>query len=129
MNSEQTEVGYLKKIGLSLEAGTSEENMELTDKPFDFNFIFGVGTDGITLFEKALFGKCPGDEIIVEVIPHQINDILGHLKQAVQNLFPMKTPCFLKARVVSVDTPDQREIVRAIAAGVASSGCDCGCGC
>jgi hypothetical protein len=129
MNNEQFEVSYMKKISLSIEAGTSEKNMDLTEKPFDLNFIFGVGADGITLFEKALFGKCTGDEIIVEIIPHQINDMLGHLKQAVQNLLPMKTPCFLKACIVSVDTPDQREIVRAIADGVVSGGCDCGCGC
>jgi hypothetical protein len=131
MNSEQNEVGYMKKISLSLVAATSEKNMDPAVKPFDFNFVYGVGAEGITLFEKALFGKRPGDEIAVEVSPHQVDETLGHLRQPIQNLLPGKPPYFLKVRVVSVDTPGQRELIRAIAAGAGSDGCgsDCGCGC
>ena len=129
MTTDRNEVSYMKKIRLSMEAGTSIKNMDLTDEPFDLNFIYGVGTDGITRFEKALFGKYPGDEITVEVTPLQINDMLGHLNQAIQNRVPLKSPCFLKARVIAVDAPDRREIVRAIAGGVASDGCGCGGGC
>jgi hypothetical protein len=129
MNTEQTEVSYMQKIGLLLEAGTTEKNMDLTAEPSELNFIYGVGKDGITLFEKALFGKCPGDEVTVEVKPWQIDDVLGHLNQHIQDLIPIKASCFLKARVVSVVKPDQREIVRAIAGGAGSEGCGCGGGC
>ena len=63
MNTEQTEVTYMKRIGLSVEAGTSKNIINLTDGPFDLNFIYGAGADGVSLFEKALFGKNFGDEI------------------------------------------------------------------
>jgi hypothetical protein len=129
MSSEQQEVGYMKTIDLSVEALNSDRTSASGGRPFDWKFIFGVGTEGITLFEKALFAKRPGDEIVLEVNPHLMDEMLGHLKKSIQDLLPQEMPAFLKVRVVSVDTPDQRELIRAIAAGVASDGCNCGCGC
>ena len=129
MKTEQPAVNYMKKIGLSIEAGTSQDTMDLTDGPFDFDFIYGAGAGGVTLFEKELFGKCSGDEIIVEVTPTLIDDVLGHLNQSIQRVVSIESPCFLKARVVSVEAPGQREIVQAIAGGIGSEGCGCGGGC
>jgi hypothetical protein len=129
MNSEQQEVSYMKKIGLSVEALCSDRHLAPQGGPFDWKFIFGVGTEGITLFEKALFAKRPGDEIVLELKPHLLDEMLGHLKKSIQDLLPQEMPAFLKVRVVSVDTPDQRELIRAIADGAAFDGCDCGCGC
>ena len=129
MNAGQDSVGYLKKIGLVLKAGTSETEMNIMEEPFNLNFIYGVGTDGISLFEKALFDKRPGDEILFEVPPCPNDDIFGHLNKRIHGVFTERnTGYFLKVRVALVDTPDEREIIRAISDNVGADGCDCGCG-
>ena len=130
MSTDQNGVDYLKKIGLAVAAGSTKRDIDRIGKPSNLSFIYGVGAEGITLFEKALFAKRPGDEIMIEVQPHQTDDLLGHLKPSIEGIAPESdTSYFLKVRIESVDTPGQREIIRAIAEGVASDGCDCGCGC
>jgi len=131
MSTNPMRVEYLKKISVELEAGTSAATMDLTDgKTHRLDFIYGVGTEGITLFEKAIFEKCPGDEIGIAVPRNQRDDILGHLAQEIETMLPQQPgDFFLKTRVLSVENADEREIIRAVAAGVASDGCGGGCGC
>ena len=124
-------VGYLKKIAVELAAGTSATDMNLTNgNPRRFEFIYGVGTEGITLFEKAIFEKFPGDEISIAVPRTQREDVLGHFAQNILNMLPQHLDdFFLKTRVLAVETASQREIIRAVASGVSSDGCGGGCGC
>ena len=44
-------VKNLKKITLSLKAGTSKDSMNLTPKYSRLEFIFGLGSGGMTPFE------------------------------------------------------------------------------
>jgi hypothetical protein len=129
MSQHEAEVTYLKKIHLSIVTGSSSESIDGTGKPIDHDFIFGVGKDGITAFEKTLFGKKPGEEIALEVKSDQLNEVFGHLKNALQNFLPSAAVFSLKARVNSISTPDDREVVSAIAGSRGEGGCDCGCDC
>ena len=134
MNTNTDVTGYMKKITVALEAGTSPDNMDLGKQPFSFQFIYGVGTEGVCLFEKSLFEKPPGEEILLQVDPHQARDVFGHLTQDLINFLPpANTPFCLKATISAVETADNRELVRAIAKGSGTidcqGGCDCGCGC
>ena len=129
MNQHEAEVTYLKKIRLSIVTGSSSESISGTGKPMDYDFIFGVGKDGITAFEKTLFGKKAGEEIALEVKSDQLNEVFGHLKNALQDVLPSATVFSLKARINSISTPDDREVVSAIAGSAGEGGCDCGCGC
>jgi len=127
MNKYTELIGYMKKITLSLEAGMTPDSMDLSKQPFSFQFIYGVGTEGICLLEKALFEKQSGDEILIPVDPQQTRDIFGHLRQALISVLPLAKHFYLKAAVIAIETPVNQEIVRAIAEGGGSS--DCGCGC
>ena len=134
MNTNTDVIGYMKKVTVTLEAGTSPDSMDLSKQPFPFQFIYGVGTEGVCLFEKSLFEKPSGEEILLQVGPHQTRDVFGHLTQDLINFLPLaNTSFYLKATISAVETADNREIVRAIAKGSGSSdckgGCDCGCGC
>jgi hypothetical protein len=125
-------VGNMKKITVAMETGTSPETMDLSKQPVSFQFVYGVGTEGLCLFEKALFGKRPDDEILLQVDPQQIGDMFGHLRQSLKSILPFGTPFYLKTRVTVVETANDRELIRAIAEGSGSGcgdGCDCGCGC
>jgi hypothetical protein len=94
-----------------------------------FQFIYGVGTEGVCLFEKALFDKQPGQEFFLEVEPGQVDAIFGHLKQTLKDTLPLTSPFFLKSTLETIEKVEDREIIQAIANGIASGGCDCGCGC
>ncbi len=127
MNKRADVIGYMKKVSLSLEAGTTQDSMDLSEQPFSFQFIYGVGTEGVCLFEKALFEKRPGEKILLQVDPHQTGEIFGHLKQRLFNFLPMNRSFYLKSTITAIETADSREIVQALAKGTGSS--DCGCGC
>lgn len=127
MDTNTDVIGYMKKITVALETGTSPDNMDLSEAPFSFQFIYGVGAEGVCLFEKALFEKQSGEEILLEVVPHQTGEIFGHLKQALINILPMATPFYLKSTITAIETADNRELVKAIAKGTGSSNCGCGC--
>lgn len=127
MNTHTDVIAYMKKITVTLETGTTADKMDLSERPFSFEFIYGVGAQGVCLFEKALFEKRSGEEILLQVNPQQTGEIFGHLKRALINFLPMATPFYLKATITDIQAADNREIVEAIAKGTGS--CDCGCGC
>ena len=54
---ETEKIGVLKKITLSVEAGTAPDSMDLTPKSAHFEFIYGLGTSGLTPFEIQLADK------------------------------------------------------------------------
>ena len=127
MSPDKDVIGYMKKISVTLETGTSPDNMDLSEHPFSFQFIYGVGAEGVSLFEKALFEKQPGDKSLLQVDPRQAGEIFGHLKQFLINFLPMTAPFYLQTTITTIEAADNREIVEAIAKGTGSS--DCGCGC
>ena len=133
MSDTEIVVDYLKKVTLALEAGTVSDDMDLTTIPIRFTFIFGVATDGINLFEKALHAGAVDDERFIEIQPGTSNEILGHLKKDILSLLPAPPPFFLKARIIHIVQAENREVIQAMATSVSdcSGGgdCDCGCGC
>ena len=127
MDTNTDVVGYLKKITVGLETGKSPDKMDSRNHPFSFQFIYGVGAEGVCLFEKAHFEKRSGEDVLLQVDPHQAKETFGHLKQALINVLPMAAPFYLKSTITAIEAADNREIVQAMAKGTGS--CDCGCGC
>ena len=127
MNKNTNTISYMKKITVSLESGTSPNTMDISKDTFSFQFIYGVGTEGICLFEKALFEKKIGEETVFQVDPHQSGEVFGHLKQSLALFLPMSKQFYLKSTVTAIETADNRELIRAIAKGAQSSSCNCGC--
>jgi hypothetical protein len=120
----------LKKITLDLEAGTTPDSMNLTGGPVAFEFIFGLGKQGLTPFEYALAGRVPGQEVMLTVNTNETNRFFEHLIPPVPNRIDSKQHYYLKVRIAEVSEPDSRSVVKAMAAlsecGGAES-CDCGC--
>ena len=128
MNTNTDVIDYMKKITVSMETGTSPDSMDLCQQPFIFQFIYGVGSEGVCLFEKALYEKRSGEEILLQVDPYQTGDVFGHLKQSLITFLPMAKPFYLKSTITAIEAANNQEIVRAIAKGTGSSDCGCGCG-
>ncbi len=129
MENKDNIVDYLKKITVSLEMGTSAEDMNLSTVPIELQFIYGTGGQGICLFEKVLFGKTSGETIVIPVETTNANELFGHLLPSIGHTFPQKPPFFLKSTDIAIDLAENREVVQAIADGTGSCSCDCGCGC
>jgi len=128
MDTNEDGISYMKKVTVSLEAGTTPDNMDLSKQPFSFQFIYGVGSEGVCLFEKALFEKRPGEKILLQIDPCQTGEIFGHLKQLLVSYLPMNRPFYLQSTITAMEAADNREIVQALAKGSGSSDCGCGCG-
>ena len=127
---QEEKIDSLKKVTLLLESGTSPEEMDLTSEPVRKTFIFGTASDGITSFEYELVHKSSDDEIVIPVDHAEIPSKFGYMAQFILDNIETRETFYLKAKIISVTTPENREIIEALSENVKhGDGCDCGCGC
>jgi hypothetical protein len=91
--------------------------------------IFGVGSAGITPFERMLFDKKAGERFALPVEAGAEGVLFGHLLCTFTQALRMVPPYTMHVTVLSVEEAPAQEVVRAMAQ--LSEGCDgtCGCGC
>ena len=118
----------LKNIGLELFCGNTEELMNLASSPIKFDFIFGIGTDGLTSFEYEIAGKSVGDEIFMRLKRNELRAKFEHLIPFFQDRLPDGDFLYFKIVISDIHTPDNNEVVKALAE-IVGHGHDCGCGC
>ena len=123
-------VENLKKVTLHLQAGTADDDMNLSLSVPEFEFIFGIGPNGMCPFEYQLVNKAAGEEISMPLKKEQTHQLFGHLDLPVRRLFEKHDLLYLKIQILNIEQPDSREVVKALADIVSHDhGCDCGCGC
>ncbi len=118
----------LKKISLNYTAGTTPELKDLIDVPGTLEFIFGIGTQGLTQLECALDGKQAGDNGLIEVDKKNFEDIFGHIIPCTQPFPVSASHFFLHYNITNISDASPREVVKSMAAG-GGGGCGDGCGC
>jgi hypothetical protein len=129
MQTPAQTVGPLKQVQLSLEAGTTSDTMDLTSQPMAYDFIFGLGADGLVPFEQALIDHRVGDQISLRLDPRKLKTVFEHLPLPGILLPGQTADLFLRVTVIAVAPADQREVIRQLARRSACGGdCDCGCG-
>jgi len=120
----------LKKIRLLLAAGTSRDVTDLDLPISEFEFIFGLGRDGMSPFEYDLAEKAIGDEIAVHLYSNTFQAYLMHLQLPIHRLFEDRDSFYLTIRVDGIEPADGREVIKTMAEMAGhGSGCGCGCGC
>ena len=134
MNPSPVAVDVLRRVRLSLAAGSAEGRSDIFPGPAPFDFIFGIGTDGITPFEYRLVHKLPGEHIEVMVDRNDLSRLFGHLAPQVRAALPIPACLarwWLSVTIEMVSTADGRDVVRALArlSEAAGGGCGCGGGC
>ena len=124
-------VENLKKITLSIQAGTSQDTMNLTPKYPGLEFIFGLGPEGMTPFEYELADKAEGESVLIHLKKEVFYSFFEHLNPPLMDLFDVSDDVYLKVKIDAVTPAENREIVKAMAdmAAHGGAGCDCGCGC
>ena len=120
----------LKKIKISLQAGTSQDTMNLTPKYPGFEFIFGLGSGGMTPFEYELVDKVEGQSVLIHLKRESLDSFFEHLTPPLMDLFDDRNNIYLKVTIDAVKPAEHKEIIKAMAdmAAHGGAGCDCGCG-
>ncbi|MGD8959733.1 MAG: hypothetical protein PVI27_07805 [Desulfobacteraceae bacterium] len=121
-------IGPLQQVKLALEAGTTAESVALTPQPIAYEFIFGLGAEGLVPFERALADRRVGEQISLRLDPGGLQAAFEHLPLPGILLPARAADLFLRVTVVAVEPADQREVIRQLARRSACGG-DCGCGC
>ena len=122
----------LKRLKLELKAGPTSEGLPNAPPAPELAFIFGIGTAGLTPFECLLNRHPAGDEIEFRVPAPETAVFFGHLAPLVGPLGADGDEAHFSVRIVAVETPAPREVIKAMAEMAShghGTGCDCGCGC
>lgn len=103
-------------------------------KPITFTHIFGLATEGLSPFEASLDGKKQGDSILLSIPATGFSEFFescSALLQDLLNLPVLPTVLDLDVKILTIETPDNRELIKAIATAASGGGCggSCGCGC
>jgi hypothetical protein len=122
-------IEILKEITLSIQAGTSQDAMNLKPKYPKIEFIFGLGPKGMTPFEFELGDKAEGDSIVFHLKKEDVYSFFEHLNPPIMDLFEDRPDVYLKVTIEAVTSAENREIIKAVAAMAAHGGCGCDCGC
>jgi hypothetical protein len=124
----------MKKVGLAILAGSGPGKYTFTPTPMAFEFLYGIGSDGLTPFEVTLGGKVEGDTLTLAVSADDAPQYFGHfllpLRQGL-GLHLLPAEICLNLKVTAVSDPESREVVQALARAAGHGGCggSCGCGC
>ena len=119
-------VAYMQKITLSLEYGVGIEPERETASCPPVEFVYGMGTSGLTPLEIALADKTVGDAILLQLQQSQIPVFFGHIRYPAFQAPGPSDEIFLKARILTISPASSREVVRTLA-DVANCGDSC-CG-
>ena len=115
MDQKEKSIKTLDKIHLLLEAGTGPETMNVTDGPQDFQFIFGLGTSGLTPFEFHLADNKEEEMITFEIKVKEMNEIFQHLSPLLLKIPDKEEFLFLKIKILEVTKADPKEVIKTMA--------------
>jgi hypothetical protein len=98
--------------------------MNLTGMTIPYEFIYGIGVEGLTPFEFALADKAAGDHVVLPLEVKTLPSTFKHLTPPIDPGAWKISSFYLTVQVVAVLPADGRDIVRAMAQ---TTGCDDGC--
>lgn len=120
MNQDNQTAGPLKRVTVNFKG---PENADAA-----FSFIFGIGKNGLTPFERRLEGTLAGDAFEIMLDRSTLAEWFAYLTPALPDLGVTATPAAYSVMVEAVAPADGQELIKAMAAMVDGCGCGCGCG-
>lgn len=131
MTSTTPTVGPMQKVSLSLRDVGTPHDSSAPAPSSNFNFIYGIGVEGMSAFEQALLGKTAGEVFTLRIEKHTLPEFFEHLLCPLMETLSITPPMDLEVCINAVSPATDREMVRALAekSGGCAGDCDCGCGC
>lgn len=108
-------IDFLKKITLSVEAGTDADSKDLSPQSAQVEFIYGLGVTGLTPFELKLADRTVGEEIQFLINREEIPQFFQHLLLLPLNLPDDLDAFHLRLKIIKVTSADEREVIKALA--------------
>lgn len=123
----------MKKLGFTV-SNLTVGNISRREEPVSVSFIYGIGPQGLSLFEQAISNLNIGESIEVELEAAWLGAYVGPLYRTLcgsVNLSESDGLLTLRFTFISCASVEPREIVTAIADQQKEGGCssNCGCGC
>jgi hypothetical protein len=125
--NDTVSIAPLTKVTLRIKHINGQDALPKPASPIRFDFVFGIATEGLTAFEKALLDKSPGDQMRICVEPCQAHQYFDYLAGPLTQALGVAPGFEIEVQVAEVSPVSDRELVHALAAKAASSGCGCGC--
>lgn len=123
-------IAPLTKVTLGLAVSSAQRTDNPSESTVDFDFVCGIGAQGLTAFEMDLHGKRPGERLQVHIEAGAMADYFEHLCTPMLEALGTKPPFDLDLTVRTVSRISDRELVYALARkGGDGGGCGCGCDC
>jgi hypothetical protein len=126
---QKSPIQPLKKVTLSINAGTRPEGNDLKPETSTFELIVGLGLEGLTPFEFLLSKQSQDERFALKLHPDEICKTFQHITLPHFD-FPESTESiFFSFQVIKVEDPDSREVVKAMAelSSCGEGSCEC-CG-
>ncbi len=117
---------------MTLQAGATETALDIPLPCPEIDFVFGIGSGGLTPFECLLADRRETESISGRVAGPEAGLFFGHVAPALGRLFETREAVYFNARILGIETPPPRDVIKAMADVAAhghEGGCDCGCGC
>jgi hypothetical protein len=128
MTEQPLDVDILKNVTLTIQAGNTPDFMDVVSEPLSYQFIFGLGVNGLSPFEAKLSHRKIGEEVTVGLDRKELHYSLHHHDFPFSFSIEGHDPLYMKIRVIDVSEADQREVIRGLANQTSCHDCDCGCG-
>lgn len=94
-----------------------------------YEFIYGIGTCGLSPMERALTTKTDDDNIRIAVKTGEWEEFFGHLPSPAIDGISAAHELKITAKIISAAPAPNREVIQALANMTSCGGsCDCGCG-
>lgn len=126
MDLNVKKIDNLKKVRIALEAGTTPDVMDLTPEPYSWEFIFGLGVEGLTPLEFRLVDKREGDKLVFSLRRKEFGGLHQNLLAPPFGMPDHMDSFFLRIEILRVVPADQREVIKALAelSGCSNHCCD-----
>lgn len=130
----KTTIQQLKKVRLAILAGSEPGKHSLTAIPVNFEFIYGIGAEGLEPFEVVLDDKCVGEHVVLTLAADEAPQFFGRYFGSIRQLLGLHLlppHLSLHMTVTLVADADNWEVVQALAKSTGHGGCggSCDCGC
>ena len=116
----------IKKVALTMEGGESPEELTLWPKPLSLEFIYGIGTSGLTPFELLLSNKEAGDVMSLRMKRDEAAGYFMHLWHTLSGIPEDIGDVYFRLKITDVSDAGQNEVIKAMAEMTACGDSCCG---
>ncbi|MFC1884388.1 hypothetical protein ACFL2O_06445 [Thermodesulfobacteriota bacterium] len=116
----------IKKIAIAVEGGGSPDEMTLWPEALSLEFIYGIGTSGLSPFEIFLSDREAGEILSFRIKRDELVDYFMRLRHSLPGIPDNMGDVYFRIKVSHVSEAEQKEVIKAMAEMTACGDTCCG---